>query len=172
MAYVDTNVLIAAYAPNDPIHRSAKTFLRSNLAPRVISGLTFTELCSVLSRIEGSLEVPVYLRKESAARRIRAVVEYIVRDTGVTLAMQVGSSRIQLGGRSVVIPMEYTKAASLATKLRLRTLDLLHLAYAHLIGRLEFSIPSFVTGDDAIAARAQEIHEFLGVSVKHPEDAV
>jgi hypothetical protein len=55
--------------------------------------------------------------------------------------------------------MEYTTAAALAPKLKLRSLDLLHLAYASLISRLEFSISSFVTGDETILGKTDEIPE-------------
>ncbi len=133
--------------------------------------LTFEELSAVLSRIEEYMEVPASLRRELSRRRIRAVVEYIIRDSGLTVASQVGSFRIRLGGRSITVPMEYLKAASLSHRLKLRALDLLHLAYANLISRLEFSITSFVTADSSIMAKATEIRESLGFVVKHPREA-
>jgi len=69
------------------------------------------------------------------------------------------------------VPMEYTTAAALAPKLKLRSLDLLHLAYASLISRLEFSISSFVTGDETILGKTDEIRESLNIAVTHPDDA-
>jgi len=57
LAYVDTDVLIAAYAPKDPLRSAAKAFLAKSRAPRIISPLTFAELSSVLSRVEESLEL-------------------------------------------------------------------------------------------------------------------
>ncbi len=172
MAYVDTNVLVAAYAPNDPLHKPSKAFLETSKAPRIISPLTFEELSSVLARTEEDLELPAALAKEPPARRIRAVVEYVIRDSGLTLASDLGSSRVHVGGRSVSIPLEYWKAARLAPLLKLRALDLLHLAYAHLIDRLEFSVKTFVTGDEGIISRAVDVHKSLEIAVKHPKDAV
>jgi hypothetical protein len=68
--------------------------------------------------------------------------------------------------------MEYSTAAALAPKLKLRSLDLLHLAYASLISRLEFSIFSFVTGDEIIIGKTDEIRESLNMTVTHPNDAI
>lgn len=172
MAYVDTNVLVAAYAPRDPLHKASKAFLDKSETTRIISPLTFEELSSVLARTEEELELPPALAREPLARRIRAVVEYMVTDSRLTLASQLGSSRVRVGGRSVLVPLEYWKAARLAPLLRLRALDLLHLAYAHLIGRLEFGVKSFVTGDEDIISKAADIHKSLEVAVRHPRDAV
>lgn len=44
MVYVDTNILVAAYAPNDPLHKLSTAFLESSKALRIISPLTFEEL--------------------------------------------------------------------------------------------------------------------------------
>lgn len=172
MAYVDTSVLVAAYAPSDPIHEQSENFLASTKPPKVISPLTFIELSSVLARREEDLEIPLLLKKEPPARRIRAVVEYVVRDWGLNVASELGSSRIRIGNRSVTMPLEYSKAASLAPLLKLRALDLLHLDYAHLIDRLQTNIRTFVTGDDGIISKAAEIHKALEITVKHPGNTI
>ncbi|TMI67588.1 type II toxin-antitoxin system VapC family toxin [Candidatus Bathyarchaeota archaeon] len=170
MAYVDTNVLIAAYTSKDPMRKPAKAFLASTTTPTFVSPLTFTEIVSVVARNDHLLETPLFLKEESSTRRVRALAEYIIRDSGVSMASPQGSSRTRIGGRSVVIPIEYSRAASLAAVLKLRTLDLLHLAYAYIIGRIEYSLTSFVTGDALIASRAKQIHQLLGLDVKHPAD--
>jgi len=66
--------------------------------------------------------------------------------------------------------MEYSKAASEAYRLRLKALDLLHLAYAGLISRLEFKLDLFVTADQDILDTASEIEESLGLRTMHPKD--
>jgi hypothetical protein len=68
--------------------------------------------------------------------------------------------------------MEYTTAAALAPNLKLRSLDLLHLAYASLISQLEFSISSFVTGDEAILGKTDEVRKSLNITATHPKDAL
>ena len=64
--------------------------------------------------------------------------------------------------------MEYSKAANTAHVLGLKTLDMLHLAYAHLISKLEFRLDSFITGDGEILSKAPEIQHELGLTVEHP----
>jgi len=172
LAYVDTSVLVAAYAPSDPIHKQSRTFLANSKPTKVISPLTFEELSSVIARTEEEMQLPLLIQKEPPGRRTRAVVEYIIRDSGLTLASELGSSRIRIGNRSLNIPLEYSKAASLAPLLKLRALDLLHLAYAHLIDKLQFSVTSFVTGDEAIISKAQDIHKSLEIAIRHPKDTI
>lgn len=66
--------------------------------------------------------------------------------------------------------MEYSKAASEAYKLRLKALDLLHLAYASLISRLEFKLELFVTADQDILDATSEIEGSLRLRTVHPKD--
>ena len=170
MAYVDTNVLVAGYSPKDPLHPAAKSFLSKQQPRKVVSALTFEELSSVLARIRPELQLPEPVQKEPFKRRVRAAVEYIFKDAGLNLASQVGTSVIQVGGRTVVIPMEYSKAASEAHRLRLKPLDMLHLAYASLISRLEFKLDTFVTGDQDILGATAEIQDSLGLRATHPKN--
>ena len=97
-------------------------------------------------------------------------MEYIFKDADLTLASQVGTSIIHVGERTVQVPMEYSRAAYAAHNLQLKALDLLHLAYASLISRLEFKLDLFVTADQDILDRASKIEESLGLTTRHPKD--
>jgi predicted nucleic acid-binding protein len=152
------------------LHPAARSFLSERQPRKVVSALSFAELTAVLSRIRPELQLPEPVQKEPLKRRIRAAVEYIFKDAGLTLASQVGSSILQIGGRTVMIPLEYSKAASEAYRLQLKALDLLHLAYANLISRLEFKLDLFVTGDQDILDHAGRIEESLGLRAAHPKD--
>jgi hypothetical protein len=68
--------------------------------------------------------------------------------------------------------MEYSKAAHEAASLKLKALDLLHLAYAHLISSLEFKLDLFITGDQDILNKAQQVQQTLGLRPTHPTEAV
>jgi len=169
MAYVDTNVLVAAYSPTDPMPRDSKTWL-SRTSTKVVSVLTFLELSAVLARMDQALGLPDQLQGETSKRRIRAAVEYIFRDSGVTIASHVGASTTSIGGRRISVPMEYSKAASEAHRLRLKTLDLMHLAQAFLISRLQQKLDRFVTGDRDIIDISQDILESFDLRVLRPND--
>jgi predicted nucleic acid-binding protein len=170
LAYVDTSVLVAAYTPEDQLHDASRSFLKKARTSKIISPLSFEELSAVLSRTEQNLELPASLLSEPLARRIRAVVEYIIRDSDLTLASGFGASRVNVGGRRVSIPVEYWQAARLAPVLRMRALDLLHLACARLIDRLQVTVKVFVTGDKGILSKSAEIEQSVQVQVKHPEE--
>jgi predicted nucleic acid-binding protein len=154
------------------MHSAAKSFLSRQQPRKVVSALTFEELSAVLARIRPGLQLPEPLQKEPFKRRVRAAVEYIFKDSGLNLASQVGTSIIHVGERTVSIPMEYSKAASEAHRLKLKALDLLHLAYASLINRLEFKLDFFVTGDGDILDAAREIQDSLGLRAVDPKNAV
>jgi len=71
LAYVDTGVLIAAYAPKDPLRSAARKFLGKNRASRIVSSLTFEELSSVLSRVGENLETSVVMRSVGPSVNVR-----------------------------------------------------------------------------------------------------
>jgi len=71
LAYVDTGVLIAAYAPKDPLRSAARKFLGKNRASRIVSSLTFEELSSVLSRVGENLATSVVMRSVGPSVNVR-----------------------------------------------------------------------------------------------------
>ncbi|HZY93742.1 MAG TPA: PIN domain-containing protein [Candidatus Bathyarchaeia archaeon] len=166
---MDTNVLLAAYAPKDPMNREARNFLDKNRALKVASPLTFVELSAILGRANPSLDIPTsYTHEYSLRQRIRASVEYMFHDADVRLASHVGISTLRFQQRTISLPMEYSSAAKIAHALGLKTLDLLHLAYAHLISKLQLHIDSFITGDGDILSKASQIQHELGLTVDRP----
>ena len=89
-------MLLAAYAPNDPMHDEAKNFLDKGKHLKVVSPLTFVELSAVLARTKPGLDIPTsYTGKDSLKRRIRASVEYMFHDADVHLASHVGMSTLR-----------------------------------------------------------------------------
>jgi len=152
------------------LYHAARSFLSKQQPRKIVSALSFAELSAVLARVRPEIQLSEPAQNEPFKRRIRAAVGYIFKDGGLTLASHVGVSTIHVGGRTAPIPMEYPKAASEAYRLRLKALDLLHLAYASLISRLEFKLDLFVTADQDILDAASEIEESLGLKTTHPKD--
>lgn len=66
------------------------------------------------------------------------------------------------------VPLEYVEARRLAVDLRLRALDLLHVAYSSLLLKTGTPIAEFVTGDDELVARAKMIQRLTGIRVTRP----
>ena len=135
MIYIDTNVLVSFINPKDSLHKKAVKLL-SKLNETVISELTIIELYSVYSRTMNLSE-----------EEIEALVEYTLRVTGV-LMVKVDWNRL------------LNKAISYANKLKLKTLDLLHVVSSYLIGST-----SIVTFDNNIKKKEDIIRKEFKIKV-------
>jgi len=71
--------------------------------------------------------------------------------------------------QKVRIPLEYRMSILLAEKLKLRALDLLHIAYASI---LEEKKRIFVTEDNEILSKRNIIRKLTGLEIKHPKDVL
>lgn len=130
MIYLDTNVVISYADELDPNHERALEILESLEGERVTSRLTLLELVSVYSRagLPQPLAHALYSLKLAKAKLVDV-------DLGEALM----------------------HALKLAPHLRLRTLDLLHIALAILVGARVF-----ITLDKEIKSRNSEL-EKLGL---------
>ncbi len=128
--YVDTNVIIAFMDEADPNHERAVKLLKGS--SKVSSFLTLVELASVYSRAE--LNDP------------QALAIYSMKEAGVKVS--------EVGFREVL-----KEAFRVADKIKLKTLDLLHVASCLLMGEEEF-----LTFDGDILKKRKELEE-LGIEV-------
>ncbi len=132
MIYLDTNVVIAFVDELDPNHGRALKFLRRLKGDRVVSELTLVELASVYSRagLRNPLSLALYSVEVVGAKVVRAGLGEVLR-----------------------------QAFKLAPTLRLRTLDLIHVATCKVIGA-----DLFATFDKDIVAKRDAVRE-VGVEV-------
>jgi len=131
--YLDTNILIANIDEEDPHHSGVEVLLNNISHRRAVSELTLVELVLVFSR--GGLKDPVALAVFSVER---------------------------VGARIVKVDFEEVlkKAIDYTVRLKLKTLDLLHVVISSLIGCSEFA-----TLDKDIVNKAEEIAETLNIKV-------
>jgi predicted nucleic acid-binding protein len=134
MIYLDTNVMISFMDEGDPNHEDAVKLLES-IGERTVSELVLPELASVYSR--AGLGNPLSLAIYSIRR--------------------VGAELVKLDANQVV-----REAFKLAPQLRLRTLDLLHIAACRIMGA-----EGIATLDKGIQARA-EVLKSIGIKVLTP----
>ncbi len=132
MIYVDTNIIISYVDQLDQNHGKARRLLDTLNEDRVVSELTKVELASVFSR--AGFKDPLALSLYS----IRKVDARIVN---------VDFNRVLV------------KAAEISHRLKLRTLDLLHITVASLIGAQKL-----VTFDRDILSKSNLISKF-GIEV-------
>jgi len=134
LIYLDTSLIISYIDEKDPRHADAEKFIES-VGPekRVISPLVLVELASVYSR--ANLENPLQLAFYS--------VELIKAE------------EIDIDFNEVL-----KQSIRLAPKLRLRTLNLLHIAACHVT-----KVEKFATLDKEIASKSEIISNLLGIKV-------
>ena len=167
-AYVDTGVIIAKYLPGDPYHDRSISFLASATRRKIVSPLTLVELMAVTSRHIETLQVPEKVLQEPPRKRTRGIVEFFLRDSNLTpVAIQM-HARIKAAGSIMTIPLEYVRTIRLAHSLKLRTLDLMHLAYAENIRSSGEELDTFVTNDRDILKKSDEIEKLLEIRPEEP----
>jgi predicted nucleic acid-binding protein len=156
VAYLDTNVLLSHYFAEDPNHPYATQLvetLRTRREEMRISLLTLVELYAYISRRIGALKPPPHYARLSQKEKVAAVATHVLKRAGAQPVDNVPADLLQ-------------KAMRLAHILRLKTLDLLHIAYAlHLAERGLIHI--FATLDREIAER-RDVIEKLGLKLLTP----
>jgi predicted nucleic acid-binding protein len=125
VAYL-TNVLLSHYFAEDPNHLNAARLmetLRRRREEMRISLLTLVELYAHISRRIGALKLPPHYARLSQEEKATAVATHVLKHAGAQPVDNTPADLLQ-------------KAMRLAHVLRLKTLHLLHIAYAlHLAER-------------------------------------
>ena len=161
--YLDTSVIIARYKPMDPLHDASERLFTNKALEFLISPITLFELYSVISRLGPNLVLPQEVKGVS----LDTLVRFIIEDCNIRLISEVFFIPINLNQQKVNLPLEYLISITLAEKLKLRALDLLHIAY---VAMLREKVKIFVTGDEEILGKKTTIKKVVRIEVKHPED--
>ena len=137
MIYLDTNVLVAYINPKDKLHNKAIYLVSKHRRDKiVISPIVLLELYSVFSRTMNLDD-----------SELKALVNYTVIKCGVEVI-------------DIDLDELYNRSSSYANKLKLKTLDLLHVISAYLSG--SEIILSF---DKDLNNRSSVIEKVLGLRV-------
>jgi predicted nucleic acid-binding protein len=166
---VDTNVILARFAPRDPLRAAAKTFF-DHKGDRIVSPISLFELGAVLSRGSVSFDTPAFLAKETDSRRVLALTEFMVESLGLRVESVMATSKQHVARSMLSMPMEYSEALNFAGMLKMRALDLLHVVYASMISRLRTRIDRLVTSDQGILEHGSTIQKLFGFQAVHPSD--
>ncbi len=161
MSYIDTSVIVAALDPQDPRMEKARSLLGEK-GDKVVSEIVLVELASLLSRrteITRTLAARLGLSGEEA---VVAVILYILRRFGLRYRGVSGAARLPLLGR---VYQPVATAIELAPRAKLRTLDLLHIAYAKLLKERGEAVERLVTMDKGFEKARRALREDLGIDL-------
>lgn len=137
MIYLDTNILIAYINPKDKLHNRAISLIsRYQESEIVISQLVVLELYSVYSRIMNLSDI-----------ELEALVNYTIKKCKVKIA-------------TINWDELYSQSLSYANRLKLKTLDLLHVMAAYLVGA-----KILISFDKDINNKRSTIRDLLGLEV-------
>ena len=160
---MDTNIILARYAPNEVHHEKAKELLNNiengNFSA-VTSVLTLVEVACTTSRAYerynhklGELE-----REEVAGAFLRRVLK-IKKLTFIPIGGEVSVNADEM---HVELPALFALALEIGSKTGVKTLDTLHLASAAIAARIYGQkIDYFVTLDEEILKRREIINNLI-----------
>jgi len=159
--YIDTSVIVAALDPTDPRQKSAKMILREE-REKAISELVLAELSSVLAREELLLEL-----KEKLDLREELIVPtallYLIKRFELWYGRVNGYTKIPVLGE-LYSPISI--AINLSANIKLKTLDLLHVAYAKLLKDKGKAIDTLITVDEEFKSAERIIKDLLDMKVQ------
>jgi len=162
VSYIDTSVIVAVLDPSDPRWKRARSILEGE-GERVVSELVIAELASVLSRRSDMLSSIADVAGLGVDEAVVAVILYLVKRFGLKYRRAGGFERFPLLGAAYK-PM--ANAVKLASRLKLRTLDLLHVAYAEHLRELGEPIREIVTADYGFKRAEKVLREEMKLELR------
>ncbi len=160
VVYVDTSVIISAIDKGDHRCKDADKFLRRE-KEKIISPLVLAEIYSVVSRNSERINLGFNVAEED----LPAVLARLCMRKYNLKLICISDKEFSIFGE---IPTKYKLAFMLAPKLKLRTLDLLHISYAWAIKLNGYDVKEFVTLDRGILDTAEKIEEITDIRVIEP----
>jgi len=158
VVYIDTSVIIAAVDKGDNRNKDAEKFL-SREKEKLVSPLTLAEIFSVVSRSSEKLNVDVDEDDLPAV-----ITRLCIKKFGLKVVSLFGKELTIFGE----MPAELKLAFILAPKLKLRTMDLLHVSYAWNLRLNGYNVEEFATFDGEILEKAKGINNMTDIRIIEP----
>ncbi len=162
MSYIDTSTIIATFDPKDPRRLEAIKALE-NEPVKIVSELVLAELASVLSRREDLLRQVMHDLKLSREEAIIAILVYILKRFDIKYKTVNKVARYPFLGK---IYGPIAEAVELSTHVKLRTLDLLHIAYIKLLINEGENIRKFITLDKEFEKAKEYLDKRINIKLK------
>jgi predicted nucleic acid-binding protein len=155
--YVDTNILIAAFMPEDPFFESSRKIYNKLGVDYegYTSPLSLVEVAGVISSRLSEFPtelMPIKIKKKfqnlSSSEVAMLITYYVMSKDGLNLFHVPGDAKISLRGRSVFMPTILSHALTHSLKLSLRAFDSYHFATAYDLVHLYNISLSFLISND------------------------
>jgi len=163
-------VIVSRYLRNDPFRKKSEKFFSKKSDSLYITALSLAEMHSVFSRVDDQIEGPKGA-KIQMPDALSTLVAFAVKHCNLTLVSVPYAVPVSIGNLDVRASVEQAISYSLAPKLKLRTLDLLHLALCYVL-RMQGKLDTFITIDGDIHSTKEIIKQESGVKVRHLNDVV
>jgi len=161
MSYVDTSAIVAALDLQDPRHREVRNLLEKE-KDKVVSELVLAELASMVVRREeviSEIANKLGLSKEEA---VITMLLYILKRFNLRYKSVEDHARLPHIGR---IYKPIAVAIELSQQTKLKTLDLLHIAYIKLMKDEGEPIRKLVTVDSDFLKAREMLREEMGIDL-------
>ncbi len=159
--YVDTSVIIAALDPLDYRQRLARQSLERDEV-KIVSELVLAELASALSRREKLVRDMARRLNLDEGLTVMAVILYLMKKFRLRYrGLKYGKALTPYG----MVYKPIATALELAPTLRLKTLDLLHIAYAKLLKEEGEPIHALVTADKEFERAKKHLRDITGIEL-------
>ncbi len=169
--YLDTNVILARWAPGEAHHRDAKRILlavEDGEAEAMTSTLTLLEVVSTTSRAYDRFKGAGPIGREEISG---AYLRRILGTRNLGLVPFGGDISLAVDGREVKVPALLALALEVAAKTGVNTLDSLHVASVSAASRIfGRRVDYLVTLDEDMLSRHAEIEGLTGVRVAAPAE--
>lgn len=175
LVYLDTNIILTRYSPDELYHEEAKRLLNeieSGRLSAVTSVLTLVEVACTTSR---AYERYAHKKKDLGREAIAgAFLKKVLKLNKLRFIPIGGDVTVDADISSVEIPALFALALEIGSKTGVKTLDTLHLASAAIAARIYGEkIDNFVTLDEDILSRRMIIDPLIesrvvSLSENHP----
>jgi len=169
MAYADTNFLVAYFFKREEKHiiaQKALEELKRKGKDIFISPITITELFCVISRDRQKYRLPrIYEDKLDEETRVKSLVNLVLK----SLSAKVVDDEAKIEELdSAKLFHVFKKATDYSYRLKLKTLDTLHVVYASLLAE-DGLIDMIVTFDNVFLKKKEQLSS-LGLNVFVPSE--
>lgn len=152
---------MSALDSSDPSRENSLETLRK--PDKVVSELVIAELNSVVLRNKNFVKLRKELKGELSSSIYAVIIYVLERFDLLYLPAPENSIEVPIGKYNGVMAL----AIELAIKVPMKTLDLLHLAYAFSLSKSNKSNVEFVTRDRGFRDYNREINEAIGITINY-----